>query len=212
RVPWMKTAPSWSGEYGRKTLTRRSADTWASSGTPSSAYWRSPVERSTTSSAPMRRPDSDSTALTISSVTCARSSPDAPSRAWPTRPWPRLASARRSSGPKSTTRATTQNGQKLSSSHTVEERSSRRARGHADADRPRELLERRQPREHRGVPRIPGDRLVPEEADARIDDDPVFRDPRRPRPAERLRQKRHDGRDRRGARAGGSSETRGFCG
>src|SRR2546425_8258032 len=67
----------------------------------------------------MRRVDNDSTALLISSITFARSSPDAPSRAWPTRPWPRLASARRSSGWKSTTRAMTQNDQKLTSSHSV---------------------------------------------------------------------------------------------
>src|SRR5439155_421845 len=116
--------PAGSGDspISVRRRARRLPGSTGESISPSTASETRPVssETTTASSAPMRRPDSDSTALTISSVTCARSSPDAPSRAWPTRPWPRLASARRSSGAKSTTRAMTQNDQKLSSSHTVE--------------------------------------------------------------------------------------------
>src|SRR5262249_42420796 len=37
RPPWTKTAPSWSGEVGRKTLPSSSADTVASTRIPSSA-------------------------------------------------------------------------------------------------------------------------------------------------------------------------------
>src|SRR5205814_3878797 len=49
----MKAAPSCSGEYGRKRLVSRSADTRASRATPSSAYCRRPVPRSITMSAPI---------------------------------------------------------------------------------------------------------------------------------------------------------------
>ena len=119
RLPRTNTAPSCNGEYGRNTLTNRSADTSASTGTPSSAYWRRPAERSITMRAPIRRAVSDSTASTISSMTCARSAREAPNTLASTRPSPIRASARRISGWKSTTRAMTQKDQKLSRIHCV---------------------------------------------------------------------------------------------
>src|SRR2546422_615395 len=76
------------------------------------------------------------------------------------------------------------------------DRADERLARHADADRPSELVEPTEPGQHPRVPLVPGYPLVTEEADARIDDDPLFRDSRRPRSAERRPQQPHHVLDR----------------
>ena len=55
---WITTAPSCSGEAGAKIEMSSSLLTPASSGTPASIWSSSPVLRSSTISAPVRRPES----------------------------------------------------------------------------------------------------------------------------------------------------------